>query len=82
MGIKLTTEEFINRAKLVHGDKYDYSESVYVNARTNIKIKCKDHGEFQQKPYNHLGGNGCKWCAIHKKAKSQKPVRSQSNTAG
>jgi len=46
----LTTEEFIERAKKVenHKDKnYDYSSVVYVNAKTKIKIICKEHGEFE-----------------------------------
>ena len=60
MSKKLTTEEFIDKAKEVHGDKYDYSKSVYVDAKTKICIICnekdelgKEHGEFYQIPYNH-----------------------------
>lgn len=59
---KLTTEQFIQRAIAVHGDKYDYSKVNYVKAKTPITIICPVHGEFQQTPYNHLGGTGCPDC--------------------
>ena len=59
---RLTTEEFVQRAKQVHGDKYDYSKTEYVNANTNVCIICPEHGEFWQKPFNHLNGADCKYC--------------------
>ena len=43
---KLTTEEFIAKAKAVHGDRYDYSKVKYVDSKTKICIICKEHGEF------------------------------------
>lgn len=49
----VTTEEFIHRAKQVHGDKYDYSKVHYVNASTKVCIVCPEHGEFWQTPANH-----------------------------
>ena len=58
----LTTEEFIKKAKKVHGDKYDYSKVEYKNYNTHVTIICPEHGEFQQKAYNHLKGNGCFRC--------------------
>lgn len=61
---KLTTEEFIEKAKLVHGDKYDYSESNYINTRTKININCQTHGGFEQRPNSHLKGNGCIKCGL------------------
>ena len=60
---KLTTEEFIVRAKEVHGDKYDYSKVEYVNSTTKVCIICPKHGEFWQKPGNHMKGHGCARCA-------------------
>ena len=60
---KLTTEEFIRKAREVHGDKYDYSKVEYVNATTPVVIICPKHGEFLQNPYNHTDGRGCKKCA-------------------
>lgn len=62
MATKLTTEEFISRAKLIHGDKYDYSDIKYVNKHTKVYIVCPEHGGFWQSPNNHLSGNGCPEC--------------------
>ena len=59
----ITTEEFINRAKEIHGDKYDYSKVEYVNAYTKVCIICKKHGEFWVTPHNHLNRRGCAKCA-------------------
>ena len=59
---KLTTEEFIAKAKAVHGDRYDYSKVKYVNNQTPVKIVCPIHGAFIQRPSNHLRGNGCPQC--------------------
>ena len=56
------TEEFIRRARLVHGDKYDYSKVVYVNSTTDVCIICPIHGEFWQRPAEHLRGKGCVKC--------------------
>ena len=57
-----TTNNFINDAIKIHGDKYDYSKVNYVNAKTKIIILCKIHGEFEQKPNSHLQGVGCPLC--------------------
>ncbi len=61
--LKLTIEEFIIRAKKVHGDKYSYSLSEYVNTRTKIKIICPIHNIFEQLTKNHLSGYGCDKCS-------------------
>ena len=66
MAIKLTTEEFIKKAKEIHSDKYDYSKVNYINYKTPICIVCPKHGEFWQIPRNHLRGNGCSKCSSHK----------------
>ena len=55
-------ENFINDARKVHGDKYDYSTVDYINSKTDVMILCPEHGEFQQMPTNHLRGKGCKYC--------------------
>ena len=67
---KLTTEEFIARAKAVHGDKYDYSKVEYVDSKTKVCIICPEHGEFWQKPKNHLSGYGCPICSGRKKMRT------------
>ena len=58
----MTTEEWIERAKAVHGDKYDYSQTEYVNQRNLVKIICPKHGMFMQKADSHLRGHGCSKC--------------------
>ena len=62
MGKKLTTEEFIEKARIIHGDKYDYSLVVYAKNNEKIKIVCNEHGVFEQTPNGHLSGNGCIVC--------------------
>lgn len=59
---KSNKEEFIEKAKQIHGDKYDYSKVEYKNCDTNVKIVCPTHGEFEQTPYNHLHSSGCPHC--------------------
>jgi superfamily II DNA or RNA helicase len=59
---KLSKVDFVKKAKEVHGDKYDYSKVEYVNNNTKVCIVCHEHGEFWQKPSNHLMGNGCPIC--------------------
>ena len=58
----LTTDDFIKKAKDVHGDKYDYSKVNYINNRIKVCIICPIHGEFWQIPTNHLKGEGCPKC--------------------
>jgi hypothetical protein len=58
----LSTEKFIEKAKKVHKDIYDYSKVEYKNAKTPVTITCKIHGDFEQKPYHHTQGSGCKEC--------------------
>ena len=57
-----TTEKFIERAKEMHGDRYNYSLSKYVNTETKLKIICEDHGVFEQRPLCHVRGKGCVKC--------------------
>lgn len=58
----LTTEEFITRAILKHGELYDYSQVKYIKNSVKIDIICKTHGVFKQAPNNHIAGNGCPLC--------------------
>lgn len=64
MGRKaITTEEFIKRSKLKHGDKYDYSKTEYIESKTPTTIICPIHGEFEMEPRNHLrSDSGCDKC--------------------
>ncbi len=57
------TEDFIIRAKTIHGDKYDYSGVNYINTKTTVDIICKYHGLFKQRPSNHISmKQGCSKC--------------------
>ena len=59
---KLTQEEFIERSKRIHGDKYDYSKVEYKNKDSKVIIICPIHGEFEQVANSHMRGVGCKKC--------------------
>jgi len=61
--IKMDAKTFIEKARLVHGDKYDYSLIKYIKSDENVVIVCPKHGEYLQKPKNHLCGYGCQKCA-------------------
>ena len=63
MGKKLNTEDFIKRAKQVHGDKYDYSKVIFTDTKNPVEIICKHHGSFFQTPYSHLHSHGCPLCS-------------------
>jgi len=56
-------KRFLERAKEVHGNKYDYSKVEYVNSKTKVCIICPEHGEFWQEPVAHLRGYNCPKCA-------------------
>lgn len=62
MSRRLTTEDFIEKATLVHSGKYDYSKTVYTRSRDKVIIICPKHGEFEQKASSHLEGCGCPMC--------------------
>lgn len=63
MGKKLTRDEFIEKARAIHGDKYGYDEVEYINNSTKVKIWCTIHKEyFYQTPNSHLLGKSCKKC--------------------
>lgn len=61
---KLTTDEFIRRAQKIHGNKYDYSQVVYINRQTKIKIFCKKCScWFEKTPMSHIFKKaGCPKC--------------------
>ena len=59
---RLSKEEFISRSKQIHGNKYDYDKVNYQGYYIPVTIVCPVHGEFQQKPANHLRGSGCQKC--------------------
>lgn len=62
----LTTEQFIEKARKVHGDLYSYGDVNYVGIRTKVLITCSEHGNFSQIPNSHLYGAGCFKCNASK----------------
>lgn len=68
--MQYTTEWFIDRAKSVHGDKYDYSKASYRSYYTPVALICPEHGGFSIKPGDHLHGCGCPKCGRERSAKS------------
>lgn len=60
--LRLTKDEFISKARQIHGNKYDYSKVNYISNRDKVKIKCPIHGDFFQAPREHLVGKGCSKC--------------------
>lgn len=66
---RMTTEEFVTKAKDIHGDRYDYSSVTYKNGKGNVKIGCKKHGFFIQSANSHLTGRGCRECGYEKNAR-------------
>jgi very-short-patch-repair endonuclease len=58
----LTTKEFIKRARQIHGLKYDYFKTNYIDHDTKVIITCGEHGDFKQTPTSHLMGCGCQKC--------------------
>lgn len=69
----LSTADFIEKAKLVHGDRYDYSKLIYTKAKEKISVGCKKHLVFFELTANsHLNGHGCKLCGDERTGESQK----------
>lgn len=62
MAKRVTTTDFIARAKSIHGDRYDYSRAAYLSNHKYVTIVCPEHGEFYQSPANHYSGKGCAIC--------------------
>lgn len=59
----MSTEDFVQKAKLVHGDRFDYSKTKFIDSRTKVCITCRVHGDFFQRPDSHLDGRcGCPAC--------------------
>jgi hypothetical protein len=61
-GETLTTEEFVRRSRVTHGDRFDYPDE-YVASKQKIRIICRHHGSFYQYARDHISGHGCKKCA-------------------
>ena len=67
----LTLSEFIDKSISIHGIKYDYSNVIYIDSSSPVKIKCNIHGLFIQTPNNHLTGNNCPICSLEKSSREK-----------
>jgi len=59
---KYTTEEFVEKVKTIHGDKFDFSLVQYETSHTKVKVICSIHGIFEIEPNALLNGCGCGKC--------------------
>ena len=76
-GRNLGQEEVIEKFKLVHGDKYDYSKVIFNKMHSKVCIICPEHGEFWQTPSKHLLGQGCIKCASEIKGRLNRLSREE-----
>lgn len=67
----MTKEEFLEKAKEKHGDRYDYSQIKFINGHVKVSIGCKIHGHFLQSPHKHLQNGGCKTCGVLKRSSNR-----------
>jgi very-short-patch-repair endonuclease len=74
---RFTLDEFIGKANEIHDNKYDYSKVIYINSLTDVSIICKIHGEFKQRPGNHMSGTGCERCGIKERSENQRKTNEE-----
>jgi len=79
-GRRTTLKEYIDRARMVHGLRYDYSDTVLKKVDSHIIIKCRVHGKIEIHANSHLNGHGCKACAIDKKRKGLDKLINEFNS--
>jgi hypothetical protein len=73
-----TTEDFIKKAKLIHGESYCYDSVKYNGCDSHVEIICPLHGPFLQTPTKHLQGSGCPMCnKTHKKTTEEFIIEAQ-----
>jgi len=78
-GVKYDQNYFIDKSKIVHKNKYDYSLVNYENWDKKIKIICPEHGIFEQTPNNHLMNHGCPKCYFDSKRVTFKDLIEKCN---
>jgi hypothetical protein len=66
-----STDEFIAKARMIHGDRYGYSMVRYTSAMGKVEIQCSVHGFFRQTPNKHLDGSGCYRCGRDKSGEAR-----------
>lgn len=76
---KYTSETFIEKAKTIHGDRFEYNKSIYTSANSYITITCKQHGDFEQSAASHLRGFGCSKCRDDKLRMPENEFKQKAN---
>ena len=79
---KGSTEEFVHRAKKVHGNRYDYSQSEYKFAKEKLIIICREHGPWRQEASSHILGNGCPACGGRKQLTTDEFIKRSQEIHG
>lgn len=80
--LEYRTNEFLRRAKEIHGERYNYAKVKYKDKRTPVEIICKVHGSFMQRPEDHWRGYGCSRCSKKHKPTTKEWVESVKNLYG
>jgi len=62
VGKLLTTSDFVDTARKVHGNRYSYEKVQYSGFNNKVVITCRKHGDFEQRPKDHNKGQGCRKC--------------------
>ena len=78
----MNTKEFIEKAIVVHNNKYNYEMVNYTKSRIKLVIICPFHGEFLQIAYNHLSGQQCPKCTGKVKLTNEEFIRKSIKTHG
>lgn len=68
---KYSQSDFLDKAKRVHGNKYNLDKTIYIPGDKHIIINCPDHGDFTVRSSLFLSGHGCRQCFVDKVTKSQ-----------
>lgn len=77
MPVRDTKEQWVEKCRRKHGDKYDYSEADYCKGYMKVWIVCPIHGRFLQKAESHTKGIGCKDCGYIKVAAKLRKAKAE-----
>ena len=82
--LRMRRQKFLQDVKDIHGDKYNYDITNYVNTETKVPIMCPKHGVFHQTPRDHIHSKaGCPDCGLEARmAKYAKKLKDTKNTFG
>lgn len=69
---QMSRDEFLDKARKVHGNKYDYSKLIYTKSTEKVTIICPKHGEFTQVAASHLMGCGCPKCGTEQQSQKKR----------